>query len=233
MKLKSIKNIRACLRHVLDNGQNLTLAELILTPEELQMIEEIEPFFQGYTEKWSSDKKTTKHMVQIDILNLQQYCKNEIAKGHRGSGNLQELLKNFELQLETRLPESGVNLKQYNIGNFFHPVRKGWSVHYITENIYKLNEIIQSFIDTHPTTQAYFEGLEGAREGDLNDSDDSGNDELLIDAYQQFEFAKSDKSKVSKLKCPPMEIEIHNYIEMAKPKLTVNVLQWWKEHTKE
>ena len=30
-----------------------------------------------------------------------------------------------------------------------------------------------------------------------------------------------------------MEIEIHNYTEMAKPKLTVNVLQWWKEHGKE
>ena len=60
MMLKSIINIRTGLRHVQDNSQNLTLAELILTPKDFQMIEDIEPFFdkcKGYTEKWSSDKK--------------------------------------------------------------------------------------------------------------------------------------------------------------------------------
>ena len=160
------------------------------------MIEEIKPFFdkcKDYTEKWSSDKKPTINMIQIDILNMHQYCKNNIAKGYRSSGILQELLKNFELQLETRLPESGVSLKQHNIGNLFHPARKLWSVHYITENSYKLDEIIQLLIDTHPNTQAYFKGLEAAREANVNKSDDSGDDDLLMDAYQQSEFAKSDQ----------------------------------------
>ena len=100
---------------------------------------------------WASETQTTIDKIQRDVLCLHQYCANEVIKGHWVSSVLVPLLKNFQSELETRLPEKGINYKYYNYGNFFNPSKRGVGVKLITKDTDKFLEMTNFLVENHPT----------------------------------------------------------------------------------
>ena len=108
----------------------------------------------------SSDTQTTIDQIQHDVLCLHQYCANEVKKGHWVSSVLIALLKNFQSELETHLPEKGINYNYYNYGNFFKPSKRGVDVKLITKDTDKLSEMTNFLVGNHPTTHEFYAACE-------------------------------------------------------------------------
>ena len=119
---------------------------------------------------------------------MHQYCANEV--------------KNFQLELETPLPEKSLNCKYYRYGNFFNPSKRGVDIKFITKDTDKLLEMTNVLVENHPTTHEFYAACEAEMTAGNSEDLDAENDKLF-DIIQDQEMSKSEQSQVSMLKCPP------------------------------
>ena len=153
-----------------------------------------------------------------------------MKKGHWVSSVLVPLLKNFQSELETRLPEKGINYKYYNYGNFFNPSKRGVGVKLITKDTDKFLEMTNFLVENHPTTLEFYAAREAEMTVENSETLDKAEVDELFDIIQEQELLKTSQSK---LKCPPLKTETFKYLDLPAQSYNVNSLQWWKEHEKE
>jgi hypothetical protein len=137
MMMNSILNLKVALMSIKDNilSGNKKFKDLLPQEEQYSIIEAIKPFLEKckvLSEKWSSDQKVTIHQLQAELFVLDTFCQKELNKKHNGHPVLQELMKNFLSEWESRLPVKGTEEKLYNFGSFFNPYLRGHALTAIT-----------------------------------------------------------------------------------------------------
>ena len=112
----------------------------------------IEKHAQKHLDEDTPKSKVVAHHEPLFAGKYYKFLKNanEVKKGHRVLSVFIALLKNFQLELETHLPEKGISCKYYNYGNFFNQSKRGVGVKLVTNDTGKLLEMINFLLENHP-----------------------------------------------------------------------------------
>ncbi|XP_047122878.1 uncharacterized protein LOC105848533 [Hydra vulgaris] len=137
MLFKSVLRNEQGLKSVRDNSLNANLTILIPSDEDFQVIAELHPFLakcQEYSEIWSSDKTPTVHKIQQHLFSLITMCHRTVTQNTSGSRIAKDAMTRFIEYLETRIPDKGTEVNDFNLASVFDPFYRGYSITLIKGN---------------------------------------------------------------------------------------------------
>ncbi|XP_047137218.1 uncharacterized protein LOC105846379 isoform X1 [Hydra vulgaris] len=232
MLFKSVLRNEQGLKSVRDNSLNANLTILIPSDEDFQVIAELHPFLakcQEYSEIWSSDKTPTVHKIQQNLFSLITMCRRTVTQNTSGSRIAKDAMTRFIEYLETRIPDKGTEVNDFNLASVFDPFYRGYSITLIKGNKDHLDGIIDQLVDNHPTTREYNEAYEASLPSAMPNLDED------MDDFERMAMENdgNDAPTLAGPSEPPLKMEFKRYLSMQKPAKDVKVLEWWKVNQKE
>ena len=109
--------------------------------------------------------------------------------------------------LETRIPDKGTEVNEFNLASVFDPFYRGYSITLIKGNKDHLDGIIDQLVDNHPTTREYNEAYEASLP-----SAQPNLDEYMDDFERMaMENDGNDAPTLAGPSEPPLKVDIHFY----------------------
>lgn len=126
LSIRSIIDLKDALLHLRANNATVSdVTSYIPSRAQFEMLDHLlKPLeiIQSVSEKLSSDKKPTLHLVTVNLVILNN-MKSAFREGCPGLAN--EFIEKFEVEMDARLPNFGRGEFLYNVGNLLHPKYKG------------------------------------------------------------------------------------------------------------
>lgn len=130
LSIRSIIDLKDSLVHIRTNNPAIDLSSYIPSRAQFEMLEHLlKPLeiIKSVSEKISSDKKPTIHLVTVNLVVLKN-LKSAFRDGCPGLAK--GFIEKFECALEERMPNFGRGEFFYNLGNILHPKYKGATLSY-------------------------------------------------------------------------------------------------------
>ena len=229
MCLESILKIRPALEALLEDNDP-HLAPLIPSGSQLDALQELlHPLklIKTTSDTLLADTRPTMHLVLSSLINIGNMSKSRQFK--QSGTTTRTFVEAFEQALESRLPNSGREVMDYNLANFLHPTFKGSLLNY--------NKDYQSYDKTCLYIRAQFpEKVEPVRQEDMfaipSDRDGQGIDEsgwgALDLAREEVACSKPGPAYPVAQTRIDLELELWRDTAPATSDVDIDILGFWK-----
>lgn len=190
---------------------------------------------EALSETFSSDQNLTLPYVVPKLYNLHLHLQSMVAKV-TNSGTTKDFAESLLENIEQRIPKCGSQNFFYAVGNLFHPFYKGFILHQMNSYHSTLTKFIED------NEEAVQQNLPAA---DLDeDSVDEDNEfvtaEVLTQRAMRNAAAKHCQPSSQAFSAAPFEsaitplkLELNQYMNLNEKDSKVDILGWWKFHSKE
>lgn len=189
---------------------------------------------QALSETFSSDQNVTLPHVVPKLYNLHLHL-TAMATKTSNSEVTKDFAEAMLANIEAKLPKCGSQNFLYAVGNLLHPFYKG----FILNQMGAYQTTLQRFIDDNGNTIE--QSLDGGE--DVEDSDD--NEEVVTAEVLTQRAMKEAKSRHSQSSSQdfasmpferaitPLQLELSHYMNLNEKDSRLDILGWWKNHSKE
>ena len=124
-----------------------------------------------------------------------------------GSRIAKDAMTRFIEYLETRIPDKGTEVNDFNLASVFDPFYRSYSITLIKGNKDHLDGIIDQLVDNHPTTREYNEAYEASLPSAQPNLDED------MDDFERMAMENdgNDAPTLAGPSEPPLKVDIHFY----------------------
>lgn len=229
MMVTSIVKMERPLMHCKQRAISKEFENSIPHEEEFETLKEIEPFLaliKKMSERWSSEKESTIHRLQVDIHNLIKKC---ATMQRTCSAQVDDFLGMFSAELLKRFPDAGASNNEIRLAAFLDPAYRGVTLeqqkHSSGQNY--LEYVMKEISDKHESTHIFMNQVVSDTEAITQRSSDDESDDADVLLSQQASQGVQDETQRG---TPPISLEIETYRTLPFAAKEANVLEWWSKH---
>ena len=190
---------------------------------------------EALSETFSSDQNLTLPYVVPKLYNLHLHLTSMVAKA-TNSGTTKDFAEALLENVELRIPKCGSQNFLYAVGNLFYPFYKG----FILNQMDSYHSTLKKFIEDNE--EVVQQNLPAANLDDDSEDDDDEfvTAEVLTQRAMRTAAAKHSQPSSQAFSAVPFEtaitplkLELNQYMNLNEKDSKVDILGWWKFHSKE